>query len=60
MLLSVLHIVAFVLIILAVIMYNFVLPESRTKKIDRIAIALIVVVWVLCFALLIYDKVVIR
>ena len=60
MLLSVSHIVAFVLIILAVIMYNFVLPESRTKKIDRIAIALIVVVWVLCFALLIYDKVAIR
>lgn len=59
MVLSVLHIIAFVLIILAVIMYNFVLPESRTKKIDRIAIALIVVVWVLCFALLIYDKVVI-
>lgn len=57
--LSVLHIIAFVLIILAVIMYNFVLPENRTKKIDRIAIALIVVVWVLCFALLIYDKVVI-
>lgn len=57
--LSVLHIIAFVLIILAVIMYNFVLPENRTKKIDRIAIALIVVVWVLCFTLLIYDKVVI-
>ena len=57
--LSVLHFIAFVLIILAVIMYNFVLPENRTKKIDRIAIALIVVVWVLCFALLIYDKVVI-
>ncbi|MEQ2638782.1 hypothetical protein [Coprococcus hominis (ex Arizal et al. 2022)] len=59
MLLSVLHVIAFVLIVLAVIMYNFVLPESRTKKVDRIAIALIVVVWVLCFALLIYDKVVV-
>ena len=59
MLLSVLHVIAFVLIVLAVIMYNFVLPESRTKKVDRIAIVLIIVVWVFCFALLIYDKVVV-
>lgn len=58
MVLSVLHIIAFVLIILAVIMYNIVLPGSETLKRNRITAALAVIAVVLSFALFIYDKVV--
>lgn len=58
MLLSVLHIIAFVLIILVVIIYNIVRPGSETLKRDRITAALAVITVVLSFALFIYDKVV--
>lgn len=58
MLLSVLHIIAFALIILVVIIYNIVRPESETLKRDRITAALAVITVVLSFALFIYDKVV--
>ena len=58
MLLSVLHIIAFVLIILAVIVYNLVQPGSETLKRDRITAAIATIAVVLSFALFIYDKVV--
>lgn len=56
--LSVLHIIVFILIILAVILYNVLLPGSENEKVQRVTAALAVIAVVLSFALFIYDKVV--
>ena len=56
MLLSILHIIVLVLIVLAVILYNVVLPGSKNEKIQRVTVALAVIAVVLSFALFIYDK----
>lgn len=58
MLLSVLHIIVLILIVLAVILYNVVLPGSENEKVQRVTAALAVIAVVLSFALFIYDKVV--
>lgn len=58
MLLSVLHIIVLILIVLAVILYNVVLPGSENEKVQRVTAALAVIAVALSFALFIYDKVV--
>lgn len=60
MLLSVLHFVTLILIALAVILINIVLPGSENEKIQRVAAVIAVIAVVLSLALFIYDKVVIR
>ena len=58
MLLSVLHIIVLILIVLAAILCNVVLPGSENEKIQRVTAAIAVIAVALSFALFIYDKVV--
>lgn len=56
---TVLHVIALILIVSVVVLYNFVLPGSESEKIGKITAALAVIAVVLSFALIIYDKVVV-
>ena len=55
---TVLHVIAFILIVSVVVLYNFVLPGSESEKIGNITAALAFITLVFSFALIIYDKVV--